>query len=659
MAKYQSHKTITNALLNILIVFFLYSVCRLEFYAENLDMFSTSAFSTDFLQILIGGLRFDASAICYTNGLYILLLFFPLHFKEKPIFHKIAKYIFVIVNSCCIVLNLIDSVYFKYSTHRTTVSTFNEFSEEGNLLQILGMETIWHWYLFLLFVLMVYILIKCYRPTFSHQNKLWCYYIQQVFLLALLTAVTVMGMRGNGWQKATRPITISNAYQYVNNTNETNIVLNTPFSLLRTSNRKSPKVPTFFQNQKELDRVYTPVHIPDTTILPNKKNIVILIIEDLSKEFIGSLNPALENGEYKGYTPFLDSLLTVSLSYDNTFSNGVTSIDGMPAVLASIPHGQDPFILSTYSLNKINSIATELKNWDYTTAFFHGAMNGSMGFDAFANQAGFDLYYGKTEYNKDSRFGGENDFDGTWAIWDEEFLQYYALTMSELKEPFVTAVFTATSHHPYALPARYKDTFKDEGNNPVHKCIRYTDFSIKRFFETAKTQKWYDNSIFVITADHANPICSHEEYKVGIGHCKVPIIIYDPSQEIKPERRHGIMQQIDIMPSLLHHIGYDKPFVAFGRNIFSDKNTEGWATNWHAVPQYMYKNYYMEMELNGNILSLYDYVNDPLFKENLANKGLSIKDSIKHAFKAYLQSYFMRMENNDLTIETTHPNTQR
>lgn len=118
-----------------------------------------------------------------------------------------------------------------------------------------------------------------------------------------------------------------------------------------------------------------------------------------------------------------------------------------------------------------------------------------MGFEAFAKSTGYKDYYGRTEFDRDPRFGGEREYDGTWAIWDEPFLQFYAMKMTEFREPFVTSVFTASSHHPYVVPEKYKDIYKEEGTNPIHKCIRYTDMALRKFFETARKQPWYKNTI--------------------------------------------------------------------------------------------------------------------------------------------------------------------
>ena len=642
---------LASLLINLAIVFAIYTMCRIEFLLENLSLFTINWNSSDWLNLFRGGVVFDVSAICYTNIIYIICVLFPCHFKENTAYYKVMKWFFIIVNSIAIAINLADSVYYPFSNHRVTSKVFNEFGNENNIGRIVGYELINHWYLFLLFFVMVFIMWKLYRNPLQKVSSLKRYYVQYTLSIIILVTFAVFGMRGAIGRTSSRPITVSNAHQYVQHPAETGIVLNTPFSLIRTFNKRPPKVPTFFKSTKELDSIYSPVHYPIKDSVPNKKNVVILIVESFATEFIGSLNTSLDGGKYKGYTPFVDSFIPRCLTFENTFCNTNVSIDGMPAVLASIPLTSESFILSPYSLNHINSIASVLKTWNYESAFFHGADNGSMGFQAFAAQAGFDRYYGKTEYNQDSRFDGDKDFDGTWAIWDEEFLQFYALKMTEMQEPFVTAVFTATSHHPFAIPSKYKDVFLDEGAHKIHKCIRYTDNALKRFFETASQQPWFENTIFVLTADHASSRTTHAEYKTEFGNCKVPILIYSPDNTIQKGKHPGIMQQIDIMPTLLGILGYDRPFVAFGRNALDKSAGEGWSMNWHLNPQFIMGDFFMQTDADINVTSLHNYKKDPLLKNNLAGKGLSVERDMLIKLKAIVQSYMMRMENDNISFK--------
>lgn len=640
-----------QVLVNIAIIFLFYTVCRVEFLWENAGMFSVAWGSPHFWQLLQSGLLFDASAICYTNVLYLTVLLLPWHQKEKNGVHQAAKWIYVIINSLALGINLIDSVYYPYSLHRTTTKVFNEFAENDNLGTIFGIEVVNHWYLVVLFVAMVAALWCCYRPTTAKKPAyLRRYYLTRIPGFVVIGYLAVCGMRGNFGYTSTRPIAISNAHQYVMDPTETAIVLNTPFSLIRTINKKPAPAPHFYDSA-ELDSLYTPVHLPNDSIAPKRKNVVILIVESFADEFIGYFNHHLDHGTYQGYTPFIDSLIPRCLTSEYTVCNTTISIDAMPAVLASIPRGEDHFILSPYSLDHINSIATELKHWGYESAFFHGADNGSMGFEAFASQAGFDRYLGRTEYNQDSRFDGDKDFDGTWAIWDEEFLQFYALKMSEMQEPFVTSCFTASSHHPFRLPERYKSVFPEEGTWPMHKCIRYADYSLRRFFETAEKQPWFKNTIFVITADHASSKRTHEEFKVGIGYDKIRILFYDPSQELASEVRQDVMQQIDIMPTLLGYLGYDRPYIAFGRNVLDAGQQDGWAVNWAPNPRFYTDDYFLNMNMDGTVIGFYDYRNDPLCETDLSAERPEELHQVLTKAKAFIQSYFERMEGDSLQIE--------
>lgn len=639
--------------LNMLLIYIIYGVCRVEYVMENWSTFSQGLLENSWRELFVGSWKFDTSAILYTNALYAVMMLVPWHLKENRIWQKVAKWIFVVVNAICITMNLADSVYFNYTGRRTTATVFSEFSNEGNIGSILWTELFNHWYLIILGIMLIASLIICYQQPRKQLKLVGShdyvkYYSTHIVCFVIFLPVMIFGMRG-GATTATRPITISNANQYVNKPTEGAVILNTPFSMIRTIGKKSFVDPKYFSTQ-ELDKIYSPLHIPSDTLKVRKKNIVILIVESFGREYIGNYNELLESGRYKGYTPFVDSLYNQSLSFDYTFCNGRKSIDGMPSILSGIPMFVEPFFLTPASMNKVSGIAGELSKCGYYTAFFHGAENGSMGFQAFARATGFDDYFGRTEYDADKRFGGEDDFDGTWAIWDEPFLQFYATKMSEMKEPFMTAVFTASSHHPFVVPEQYKDIYKEEGNNVIHKCIRYTDHAIEKFFEYASQQPWYMNTLFVLTSDHTN-LADHAEYKTDLGLFGSPILFFDPSGEIKPERRHCIAQQIDIMPTVLSYLGYKKPFVSFGIDLLNTKDSDTWAVNYiNGIYQYVKGDHMLQYD-GKDIKAFYNIKNDWLLTKNLSDKHLSQMTEMERELKAIIQSYMERMLNDNLTAK--------
>ena len=635
---------------NLALVYVVYGLCRLAYLFENWSVLSEGFDTLSFWEMFKGCWMFDTSAILYTNVLYAILMLLPLHFKETNWWQEMAKWVYVVVNSLCIIANLADAVYFQYTGRRTTSSVFQEFSNEGNIGDIIGVELWRHWYLVLVGVILIVGLMVLYAQPKGMLNlrmlkSKFIYYAIHLLCFGLYVPIMIAGMRG-GATTAVRPITISNANQYVNRPAEAALILNTPFSMIRTINKNVFADPKFF-SREELDTIYSPIHTPTDSVVMKKKNVVVLIMESYGREYIGAYN------DYKGWTPFTDSLIKKSLTFDLTIANGRKSIDGMPSILSSIPRFIEPFFLTPASMNEVSGLAGELGKVGYESAFFHGAENGSMGFEAFAKTTGYKHYLGRTEYNQDKRFNGDKDFDGMWAIWDEEFLQFYALKMSEMKEPFITSVFTASSHHPYAVPERYKNIYKDEPGdaNIMHKCIRYVDNALRLFFKTAEKQPWYENTIFVLTADHTN-MNSEPMYQTELGVCSVPILIFDPSGDIQPERRHCIAQQIDIMPTVLNYLGYNKPYVAFGQDLLHTSDQDTWAiTNNNGLYHYVKGDYVLLFTESGQSKAIYNYKKDWYLKKNLLGKTGKVEQKMEREVKGLIQSYMERMTEDQLIIK--------
>ena len=623
---------------NLLLVYFVYQIARLEYYVENRDYLS---YTWDIFQ---GGLLFDTSAILYTNALYVVMMLFPLHWKENKIYHKVCQWLFVVVNSITFAINLADSVYFRYTMRRTTTTVFEEFSNEGNLGSIIGTEFFNHWYLVLLFALVVFLLWRCYvEPSInSHSLKWWRYDVACLLSLLLFAPFCVAGMRG-GFTTAVRPITISNANQYASRPVDAALALNTPFALIRSIGKNVFVVPHYFSDEKALASMYTPIHTPNDSAAVVKKNVVVLIVESFGREYIGALNKDLEGGKYKGYTPYVDALIGKSTTFQYSFCNGRKSIDGMPSVLSSIPMFVEPFILTPSSMNDYTGLAGILEQEGYETAFFHGAQNGSMGFQAFAQKTGFKHYFGRTEYEAAK---GTDDFDGTWAIWDEPFLQYYAEEMGKMKQPFMTAVFTASSHHPFVIPEQYKQQFP-EGKLEIQKCIRYTDMAIGKFFETASKQPWFENTIFVLTSDHTN-MSDHDYYQTDLGGFCSPIIIYEPSH---PEGQviDKIAQHIDILPTVLGMLGYQKPYFGFGIDLLNTPSEDTWAVNYlSGIYQYVRNGYVLQFD-GRKTKGIYS-LSDSLMQQNLIHQPsvVSHQSQMERELKAIIQQYMERMTQNRL-----------
>ena len=612
----------------------IYTLSRLFFFWVNADIFPNVS-AAHLGEMLLGGLRFDLTAVLYLSALYMVMMVLPLpwRWRTNGVYQTVCKWVLLVPNLIGLAVNCVDMVYIRFTDRRTSMTFFSEFANDNNLGKIFITGVFEYWYVTLFFLIAAAAMIQLTRKADGMRiiRNPWVYYIVETVLLAVSAYFVVIGIRG-GFGAYTRPITMSNALQYTNTPRESAIVLNTPFTLMRSTEGKAYVNPHYYPDD-ELDKIMSPVHNePASHIQMKERNVVIFILESFSKEYMGS------------YTPFLDSLSRVSVSYEYSFASGRKSIDAMPSVLSSIPMLIEPYIVTAYSTNAVSSVADCLKRKGYTTAFFHGAPNGSMGFQAYARSAGFAKYYGMDEYD------GPEAFDGTWAIWDEEFLQYYGRTMSTMAEPFCTAVFTASSHHPFRIPERYEGRFP-KGEVPIHQCIGYSDNALREFFNYAQKQPWYENTLFVLTADHTNQL-TRPESQTAKGVYEVPIIFFDP-QVKKGKVKDVPVSQTDIMPSILEYLGYDEPYFAFGENALTKDKKHPYAVCYN-TNVYQIMSDHLVMIFDGEqIVGIYDYQEDPLLKANRKDEWSErkeVKEMLTY-LKAYIQQYISRMIENHLTVQ--------
>ncbi|MCM1311197.1 MAG: LTA synthase family protein [Bacteroides sp.] len=624
-------------------------VTRLVFLAVNHGVFHLTWKS--FALISHGGLIFDTSAILYVNCLWLALAFFPLHYKERSGFRQLEKIVYVVTNSIALAANLCDTVFFGFRQHRSTMALFDEFGNEGvaSLLRIISTEALSHWYLVVLFAAIVWFLWHFYRPTYPpcQDKPLWHYYLGHTVGLGLCVAIFIWGVRGCTFSSVTRPISVGYAQRFATEPIDVDLVLNTPFAMLRTIGGSPDPVPDFFSDE-ELQEIYSPIHTPADSVGGELRghNVVILVLESFSREFIGALNP------WEGYTPFLDSLLSKSLRFEQTYSNSGFSIDALPSLLASTPRMRRPFIVSPYSLNHVTGLGELLDAEGYHTAFFHGADNESLGLQAFVRQAGFKHYYGINEYVADPQTGGMDDFDGTWGIWDEPMLQYFRRKISEMPQPFATGLFTLSSHHPFDIPRELQDSFPPEGNLEIYRTVRYADYALRKFFEAAEREPWFGNTLFVISADHTflhEP--EHPEYNTEYGRQRIPIVLYDPSGTLGSGVRPGSMQQIDVLPTVLGLLGYDKPYFAFGQDVMHTPADSIWAVRWNHFPQLVWGDYVLQMEpTNWQPTGFFRISDDPLQQHNLLGTGIEQEEAMIRKLKAIVQSYIKYQSANKVAL---------
>lgn len=625
-------------ILRILLAYFFYSFARILFYVYNSSLIKVDGLF-DFLKLCYHGLTFDTTTILYVNSLFILLSIFPAVINTKNAYQKVLFYIYFVTNLVAYSANFIDFIYYRYTFSRSTRASLDTIENESNKALLFVDFVTNYWHVFLLFFLMAFLWIWAYKKIkiIADKQKLSIqYFFFSVVSFLLIVTLGIGGIRGD-FKKSTRPINILDASRFTKNSGQADVVLNTPFAIIRTWNTNTFKKVNLV-SKAEVDSLLVPIkHYRNNP--PTKPNIVIFIIESFGREYNGAFNKGTKIPGYESYTPFVDSLAQHSLIYTNAYANGWKSIHGMSSVIAGIPSFENAFTSSPYPQQKIESLVSTLKSEGYDTSFFHGAPNGSMGFLGFGNILGYDHYYGKTEYNNDA------DFDGVWGIWDEPFFQYFNRTLSQKKQPFMATLFSVSSHEPYKVPKKYEGKFP-KGKVNINQCIGYTDMSFRKFFAAAKKQSWYKNTIFVLVADHGNTI-AYDEYKKEFNKNTVPILFFSPNEKYVGVNNDWA-QQIDIYPTLLDMIGYQKPFRSWGRSLINEKQVPPFVVKYSAnVYQFMCGNYICTFD-GKKAVGFYASA-DKAMEHNLISQRNAEMDLIELRCKAFVQDYMERVIDKRLT----------
>ncbi|GIV33006.1 MAG: sulfatase [Chitinophagales bacterium] len=617
------------------IVLLIYELLRIIFLLFNAPLFEVNA--GKWMRIMLCGLRFDISAIMYTNLLLIILHVFPVPQRNSNGYQKLIKGVFYLSNLPFLFLSVVDIGYFPYSLKRSTADIVGFSFDFMRLLEDILVD---FWYLLLVALFLIALMEFLYRKTsVLRMPPRRSGIVAHVCVTVAAGAAAVTGARG-GLQL--RPLSPISALQCTD-AEYAPLVLNTPFYFLYSLTQPGVKPVQYF-SRDTLQQRFTfcrsaESDAPVVCTLPAGRknvNIVIIVLESFSQEFIGVY------GANPSYTPFLDSLGREGLVFGNMFANGTRSVEGIPAICASVPVLMDEcFIYSRFQVNTVEGLAGLLKKIGYVSAFFHGGTNGTFNFDSFSRLAGFDSYYGRKEYNN------EKDFDGSWGIFDGPFFQFAAQKMQTMQQPFCCLLFSLSSHHPYSIPPDFAQQVSDVGD-PFLKSLRYTDYALKEFFRTAASMPWYSHTLFIITADHRGPAFD-AYYNTPTGRYAIPLIVYLPGSDLLGATDIPV-QQIDILPGIMDFVGYPYPFCSLGESFFRDLPFRYVYQYLNGIAQITDGKYVLHFDGSRSI-GLYAYSKRQPPGNNLLDSLPEERQRLEERLKAVLQIYYTAMQTNQLSYD--------
>ena len=535
-----------NLLIKLSLVLIVLELYRILLLITNSKSFSDFGFYEHII-----GIWFDAITIALYFLPFIILFLIPLGEKVEKIKSYILTFLFILTSALIFFFNAWDVAYFSYTEKRTSYDYLIYMLNNPETGSLAGEFLLEFWWLILFYftslcgILFVYFKIK--KPVSDPKSfGSWIGFLFGIFLSIVIG-------RG-GFQL--KPIGIIESTNYCSLKNSP-AVLNSAFTIIKTYDFVGVEAKKYF-SEKEVNRLFNPIQKSQPqNILKGKPNVVFILLESFGTMYSGPASP-------ESYSPFLDSILNQSMYFDYGIANARTSMDALPTVVSSIPTWMnESFILSSYSSNQFQGFPSILKQEGYESAFFHGASNGSMRFDAYASAVGFDLYFGRKEYNNDKHY------DGNWGIMDHHFMNWSIDRMGELKKPFFSMIFTLSSHHPFTIPKEFKKKVK-RGPDPLCATISYVDFAFKSFWEKAQKQDWFENTLFIFCADHVGPTSRSDRTSLEWSH-RIPIAFYHPSGKLPKMKLGKPFQQIDILPTTLDLLNIETAFFACGISCFSYK----------------------------------------------------------------------------------------
>jgi phosphoglycerol transferase MdoB-like AlkP superfamily enzyme len=319
-----------------------------------------------------------------------------------------------------------------------------------------------------------------------------------------------------------------------------------------------------------LQRSFAPATSKDTTKPP--PNVVVLMLESWGAQHIDALR-TLDGAAPLGLTAQFDALAKTGRLYRHAYGNGQRSIQGASAILASQPTLPGmPFLGEGLEQNHLSFLGELARSQGYETFFLQSSEGASLRFDAIAARAGFDHYRGAEDIPE---LHAKPKPPATWGTWDHNTLQAAHQQFAAAKKPFLGFVFTSTTHVPWMVPEeRFHKVAGSADVDAFHNSLFYADWALGQLIAAAKAGGYYDNTIFVLVADHADEFVEHASEVPNLYH--IPLLFVGPG--VSPGVDERIASQFDILPTLIELCGWQVDYAGWGRSLLGAAQPQGRAS---------------------------------------------------------------------------------
>lgn len=551
-------KFILHTYLSGLLVFTIFRVILFYVEFEQGQQIPLEESNHIFFQSFWMGFRFDTVISGYLLAIPTLTLMIQrLLYSKNIAFIRSQHYFLLLLYSLAFAICAMDLAYFQQFFSRFSMAAFQWVETPAFMLSMIVEEPSYWWPIIPFFLLwfLFYFLQRKNIQQFIFETKntsateVKSFDFKQLGIGLLVLGLLFLAIRGRTNLKS--PIRVGTAY-FSNYAFANQLGLNPVFTLIRSyidANKKQNQSLTFVDDQLAIRQVKTwlqrsdglfPDHplakeiLPDT-VLEKRPNIVLIMMESMSAAKMERY------GNTEKLTPYLDQLANTGYSFDNIYTAGIHTFNGVYSTLFSFPALLDKHPMKQVVIPKYGGMASALKREGYSTLYFttHDDQFDNIG--GFLSNNDFDEVIAQKNYPA-------TEIKSTLGVPDDYMFQFALSKLNALhqsEQPFFAALMTSSDHGPYYIP----DYFKPQQKSIKKQVVEYADWSIRQFMEAAAQEDWFEQTLFVFIADHGAPMEIH--YEIPLNYHHSPLIFYAPHFLKTPKTFTQIGGQIDVFPTTM------------------------------------------------------------------------------------------------------------
>ncbi|GGK68970.1 LTA synthase family protein [Rufibacter glacialis] len=514
-------------------------------------------------KVLGYGLRMDFSFAAYLSVIPFLLFLNEVAFRKK-IFLKIAIAFTYVLLPVVVVLLTIDLELYSAWGFRLDSTPLQYLNTPAEMLASTASAPVW--LLALIFISLTllgwagftFLRRKWETSPKTSTKQLAGQLLLSLFLLALL----VLPIRG-GWQQI--PLNQSDVY-FSQKVFANHAGVNVPWNVMHSVLKKNhnTKNPYLYMEEQQAQALVQELYTPKSDTVPSllrvqKPNVLFIILESYTAKFIGALGGPPE------VTPNFNALAKEGILFQNIYAAGDRSEKGMVALLSGYPVQTTTSIIKTpKKTERLPQLASELKGLGYHTSYYYG------GELAFANIKSYLINGQYDRLVEKSDFGSEH-YNSKWGVHDHILFDKVLADHQNPAQPFLTTIFTLSSHEPYdvPIPAKFPGT---EEETQFKNSFYYTDWALGRFIAAAKKMPLWQNTLVVLVADHGHHFPGRDQNDAP-SKFRIPLLLTGGALAVRDTVVTIVGSQTDIVPTLLQQMGQPTHHFGWSKNLLDAKAT--------------------------------------------------------------------------------------